>query len=140
MIQRIKLLQEYALLLRCRNCGNLLITTSNRRSARLGCAWREIVDADLRTPLPGPSRKMSPAGQLLCEKCAEGNPVDWSKLSDDQLEQLEKLTGQLLGMGQVSENPAEEGQDGNGEDGEKSTSDLVSLLSKVVCDPDKPKV
>ena len=97
MIRRIKLLQEYALLLRCRGCGNLLITTEHGRPSGLSCAWKEIVDADLRTSLSGLSRMMSLKGKLICEKCAAQPPIDFSRLTTDQLTVMELLTGVLLG-------------------------------------------
>jgi hypothetical protein len=101
MMQRIKLLQEHALLLRCHGCGKLLIAAANRRPARLGCVWKAIFDADLRVPLRSLSRKMARNGKLACKKCGEEKPVNWSQLSDDQLDQLEKLTNLLLGVENV---------------------------------------
>ncbi len=96
-MKRIKLLQEYALTIRCSGCGNLMIVADPRRPARLGCTWSEIVDADLRTPLTAASRKSSPDGGVICRECAAKPPINFNRLSMEQLQQFQALIDLLLG-------------------------------------------
>jgi hypothetical protein len=97
MKKRLKLLQEHACLLRCRGCGNLLITMVRTRPKGQDCLWQELLDADLRAPRPTEAKLSKANAELLCENCAAAKPLNYAKLSDEQLEQFEHLVTLLLG-------------------------------------------
>jgi hypothetical protein len=97
MTKRMKLLTDNILNLKCNRCETLLLRDFRKSLAEPECAWKRIVDADLRQRQNHPWKKMARNPDLLCKKCLTDPGVDFSMLTEEQFKEFERMIGILLG-------------------------------------------